>query len=365
VAASAPSADRPVCHSGNRYCERLGEAGRDLAVLHTVGGDSSDAIYAALGVAGTVDVAVTVVHDAADPPKVSVGRFDNLLNSMTITFDTATNRAGQTGQFSCGALLDLTDAKVLEHFGTGSSCAFTSTTTAKVVFGKGASVVPGQALALNDRVLMAATTGASLYSMNETVTVGQPLVATTPNVYLSASSASVGRCDSLTLDASGSSGSGGRAMTYTFSVAAVSGHSIANLTAALDLVNAANGGKGAFKALVASEDMVPGSTFAVTLTAENFLGNFHSSLINIAKLNVPAPEIKVQGPHRISGTHSRALSLIASAELPTMTCISNTDLSSAKMSFKWFEDTGAKTLPILFMFTFDSITSSKLFTSYL
>ena len=345
VAASAPSADRPVCHSGNRYCARLSDGdGRVEAASHAV--SSSDDLYAGVAVGG-VDVSCSVVYDASDLPRVTLARFGNLLNSMSIYLDRDSNQAGGlAGTFACSSIFDITALEATTLFGPTSYCTFTSKSTVKVVFSRGATVVPGDQISIKDRVLQTSADGASLFTMNETLAVDQPEHPTTPNVYLSASSSAVGRCDALTLDGSGSSGSGGREMKFTWAASAASAHSIANLTLALDAANAANGGAGSFKVEVESWEMVPGSTFAVSLTAENFLGNSHTSTITVTKLDTPAPLIKIQGPHRVtSATHSRTMTLAATAELPSMTCVAF-DLASAKMSFKWFEDSGLFTGPL-------------------
>eukprot|EP01083_Nonionella_stella_P122431 368343_1 len=108
--------------------------------------------------------------------------------------------------------------QVKSTFGSGALCSFTSTTTLKITFGSSATVVPGDEITLKDGVLQTSAVSASLYTMNETFAVGQPLNPTVPAVTLSASALEVGVCDDLVLDGSSSTGSGGRLMTYNYSV---------------------------------------------------------------------------------------------------------------------------------------------------
>jgi len=288
VWAAAPTANRPACADGGRYCDEVG--GRVEAIAHAVS-SAGDAAYDAIEVGG-VEVAVSVVRDSAEPPTVDGAIFVDLLNAVVVTFDSATNRAAKSGSFACSLVLDLTAAQVKTLFGAGTTCSFPASDSLKVTFGSGATVVPGDAIGVKALAVQASSlTGSvvSLFAPAASFTVSGPLVPTTPAVTLRSSSESVGRCDDLGLDASGSSGSGGRAMEYVFSVASDSGHSVKNLTETLELANAANGGDGIYRVKVASADMVPGSTFTVTLTATNFLGNSASATTTVTKLGLPAP----------------------------------------------------------------------------
>jgi len=337
IFASAPTADRPACSDGGRDCDAVGS--RSESVAHAVASEGDDA-YDGLE-AGGVDVAVNVVRDSAEPPTVTGAVFADLLNAVVITFDSATNRAGRSGSFACSLVLDLTAA-----FGFGAACAFTADDTFVVTFGSGATVEPGDIVALKAGAVQASkadsAASVSLFALAASVTVGQPGTATTPSVKLSASSTSVGRCDRLVLDGSGSSGSGGRAMAYAFSAVSDSGHSIKNLTAALAELNSKRGGKGWYKLYLPSDDMVPGSTFTVTLTATNLLGNVGNASVTVTKLGVPAPVLGIVGGATQASTHSAALTLRASASLPAMACI-DSDLENAKMSFTWTAVSGGFT----------------------
>jgi len=122
---------------------------------------------------------------------------------------------------------------------------------------------------------------------------------------LSASSLRVGVCDDLELDAGASSGSGGRALTFVYSVAPASAaatatiasgetsavsdafKSLRNVTAWLE---AANGNR----VTLPSAFMPRATAMAFTLTVSNFLGYSRSTTIVVSKLGIPVPVLKIQ-----------------------------------------------------------------------
>jgi hypothetical protein len=146
------------------------------------------------------------------------------------------------------------------------------------------------------------------------------------------------------LDGSTSSGSGGRALNYDYSVAWVRGvnpqSSLSNMSALLNASNLQNDGKGAFRVHVPSAVMPPGVTMELTLRVENFIGEFDTTKIRLRKLTVPAPDLQVGGANpRTDATFSSILKLQAVASLPVTTCVDE-DLVTPDMSFQWKELTG-------------------------
>jgi hypothetical protein len=124
--------------------------------------------------------------------------------------------------------------------------------------------------------LQASASAASLFTRNASFAVAAPSVPKSPAVSLSASSLFVGRCDSLTRGGHGATQSGGRELTYVFSAATLNGYSVANLTAALNINNLLNNGKGTSSVTLASSTMALGSKFAITLTVSKFaMGQAH------------------------------------------------------------------------------------------
>ena len=300
ISASARTLDRPVCSSGRRYCNAL-KYGNDLDFIHHAV-HSHDQFYAALSLEDlpSVTVQVSVVHDSTDPAVVSVARFGDLLNSIFITFDKETNRAGLSGTFACSMLLLLTAEQAETLFGRGSSCSFVQQDKLKVTFGEEPTVTPGAStFALRDNKIQAIDDIVSLYSMNTTFRIISPEVAIVPGIILKASAKMVGVCDNLILDGSTSTGSGGRKMDYEYSVSWVGGEkpatSISNLSKAFNLANDLNDGHGLYRVTLKSEIQPTGTVFDVTLRSMNFLQQFDSATVRITKLQVPVPSVHIAG----------------------------------------------------------------------
>jgi hypothetical protein len=309
VSGSAESDDRPVCASGNRFCDALNK--RTETISYTV--SSSDKYYNGISVSSTT-VAAEVVHDLTDPPKITTGKFNNLLNGLTITFNMDTDRAGLTGTFGCSKVFDLTSTQATYYFGKSSYCSFSSHKTLVVTFGKSALVVPGDEIGLKDLLFQSSASSATLFTMNETFVVATPSSPTVPSVVLTASSTYVSVCDDLKLDGSSTTGSGGRAMTYNFSVVPGSpGSEVYNVSEVLALINSYNSGAGTYRATIPSSAMPLGSKLKFKLTASNFLGYSGSEIITVQKLGVPAPKISIQGGTTRSIKRSDKLKIQASA----------------------------------------------------
>jgi len=266
-----------------------------------------------------VNVSVDVVYDLADPPKVKTGRFANLLNGLVVTFDKSTDRAGESGAFACSALFNMTSVAATSLFGQGNKCMFTSPLVLFVMFGSDASVLPGDLITFKDDTLQVATTSASLFTTNETFAVGLPSVPTVPKVALAASALAVGVCDDLTLDGSATTGSGGRSMTYNFSVSAVvNGVSVKNMSEVFSAYNAENDGEGTYSVTVPSSAMDSDVTMEITLVASNFLGYSGAKSVVVTKLGVPAPMLSIQ---------------VRFVELFEIDCIASSQLCSRMSTF--------------------------------
>ena len=130
-------------------------------------------------------------------------------------------------------------------------------------------MLPGQDIAVNDHALQAADVEVSLYTTNASFIVGQPLLATVPNIVLATSASTVGLCDGLVLDGSASSGSGGRDLTFNFSVSPGKGFTesaVQNISKVLEKANKARNKNGLVKVRLARDAMVPGPRAYSTTT---------------------------------------------------------------------------------------------------
>jgi hypothetical protein len=278
VAASAPTAARPACASGNRYCDAV-NFNRTEELFHAT--SSLDGFYQSAFSVDSVSMPVSVKYDKSDPPKVESARFGDLLNSISVIFDQKSNRGGLSGTFACDSILNLTTAEVTTMFGSGAFCAFTSDSLLKITFGKEPTVLENDVIGIRNTTLQAHATSASLFTHKESFTVAAPESPKSPAVFLSTSSLFVGRCDPLTLSGHGATVAGGRDLEYTYSVTGLNGISVANISAVLNSNNALNGGSGTPSLTLASSDMPLDSSFMVKLTVRKdaSLIILHSSLL--------------------------------------------------------------------------------------
>jgi hypothetical protein len=326
-------------------------------------------LYAALTAPLTAHVLAQPVYDAAEPPKVISARFVDELNGLSVRFDKPTDRAGRAGSFSCSALL--TAASLDELFGRGSGCKFASPSELHVTFGAGATVVPGQPLQLAAATrLRAAARPASLFatSSGAPFAVLPPARPTAPLAELAVSAQRLGVCDGLVLDASGSSGGGGRDLSLVWSaaVAADSGAGAAAtggsgdggggaeagvpaaVSAALAAASAARSGRGADLAVLPVGAMQPGTRLTFTVEATNFIGARAISRVTVAQLAGAAPALSVAGSDPVTGaTRTGGWTLVAAAALPDVGCLLGSTLADAAMAYAWTETTGRYNGPLV------------------
>lgn len=382
VGASAPTESRPACGGGGkgsgkngdghnrsdddvRYCAATTTDAPRIEILTIVAfanlsnasSVSPPLSYCPVDRNGlcrrAVNVSVNVVLDSAPPPRVSSLKFGDMLQLLYLSFDRPTDRAEQMGAFSCRAVLNLTEVDELRLFGTGSSCTFAHSSLMRITFGSRPAIVPGDAVTLNAGALQAGSTRiVSLYAEgSDALPVAKPTNPTMPTAVLAASSAKIGVCDGVTLDASTSSGSGGRSMNYSFSLKFEAGglggagdedfgdDAAAAISAARAALAATNERNEAFLELL-EEDLPRAAIIDFTLSVANFLGYHDSATVTVTKLGLPAPAVRVMGTNPVTtATHSSVLTLKATVKLPEMSCVAAA-LSSMQMGFRWSEISG-------------------------
>jgi hypothetical protein len=360
IESTAPSDRRPICTDGGRYCD----AAADRFELFNLNLLTDDVIYAGIS-EPQLALNVSVMHDITDPPALLFATFNDVLNSIIVAFDQSTGNTGLSGSFSCDKIFELNEQEVTRYFGVGSTCAFTSrrvetyaankrrlgtikaapttiqsAAAIRITFGHNAQILVGDRLKLLDLKIQSAYASASLFTTNQSVVIGQPINPTKPVASLVVSSARLSVCSDLLLDASASSGSGGRALKYNFTVSPLSiGIQLQNITSALEAANLNNLGEGSFKVQIPSPFIPKASHFVVSLQATNFLGlSDHTSKL-ITTLNTLAPLLNIQGSNPQFVTRSASFRLVATATLPAVSCVAST-LPNSKMTFLWSEISG-------------------------
>ena len=175
--------------------------------------------------------------------------------------DIDTDQAGLSGSFDCAEILNLTVSRRSNGhslLGEGAVCTWTSASVLKVTLGGGtspATVVPGDLLHLRDGVLSAGR-WPSMLAFNQSTLIVGPDNPTEPAITINAPSA-IGICDDLKLDASATSGSGGRSMNFNYTVTCSDGSRdvCANVTRVLAESNEVGGGSGSHTVTIPSAVM--------------------------------------------------------------------------------------------------------------
>ena len=177
--------------------------------IHIGGVSASE--YEAVYMSGQNPVFTVIAVDSAQPaPSLVEAIFSDDGSSFTLSFDSATNKGDTTNLFNCAKLFEFACAKQ-------SQCQWLdSRHVNSFVFGSSSCASPGSTLRIAaPAAIKALCVGkCSSYSTwpnatRSAVIIGRPVAALTPQVVLSVP-AIVGSCDSLFIDISSSTGSGGR-----------------------------------------------------------------------------------------------------------------------------------------------------------
>ena len=156
---------------------------------------------------------VTAADSIQPAPSLSQAVFSDDGSSFTMLFDSATNRGSTTTSFNCAQLFEFACAKQ-------SQCQWQDDRhVISFVYGSSSCASPGALVRLSAEAsikapCLAAGGKCPSYSMwpnttRSAVSIGSPIAGIAPQIVVSVP-AVVGSCDSLTIDISSSTGSGGR-----------------------------------------------------------------------------------------------------------------------------------------------------------
>ncbi|TYZ58586.1 hypothetical protein PybrP1_011415, partial [[Pythium] brassicae (nom. inval.)] len=305
---------------------------------------SEDALYAAK----TVDpLKVTIVEtkDTTPPPKVESARFLATGVGLTITFDRPVSRAMWVDNaFLCSVMFDLpaTPAST-EYFGDAPRCNWqTNDVSIRFVFGVGATVTPGGVLRLRGGLLKS-TALANLTTAATNVTLLAPDSPPVPTVTISGAK-SLGTCDDLFLDASTSSGSGGRAMSFTWLLVGSANTKSAPDAFSAALLNATTRNDMSLQIAAALVD--EDASYDISLQVQNFFGMTSSPrVVTVKKAGMPLPIVSIRGGSKQEVYRAKELTVTAAAANPA--CIAASDngtasvaTASMNMNFSWIQLSG-------------------------
>lgn len=255
-------------------------------------------------------------------PTLVSARMTNTGAGITVQFEGAVHPsiAGASGTRPCSE----TFVEAATSFGFGSTCAWTAPTTMSATLGTGATILPTSATTPDCPAMASVTlvTGAvrpvpnSVLSATGCVSVRAPLQSPVPVAALS-TAATVGECESITLDGSLSSGTGGRPLEVQWAVesATPAGADVAALQARLAEASA----QGTLRVTVPAEEVAADVTITFRITVRNFLSSHTSSqTATVTKTTQPIPQVRIQGPP--TRDVRRAATLQLTAEVAASSC---------------------------------------------
>jgi hypothetical protein len=161
----------------------------------------------------SIDVNIRSSSVAPSAPVLSTAVFSDDGFKIVMTLDSysdrgATTISGYKGRFACSEVVSFLGA-------SAASCIWTSAATLVATLGSVSSisgaVEVGGIIALLPRKIKASCTSSQTcsYSVSNNVTLAAPASAVVPSVSI-ATSASIGKCDDILLDPTGSTGQAGR-----------------------------------------------------------------------------------------------------------------------------------------------------------
>jgi hypothetical protein len=265
---------------------------------------------------------ITSVTAAPAAPVLSSAVFANDGSYVQVTLDSSAqlNATSSTSSFLCSAVFSFPNANI-------SNCQWTSSAQQAIRIYPGyfaTSSSSSRRLSVSDSITLLAnklralctvsncvTTWGSawVYASRQSVTVSAPSSPVTPSVLINAPTV-IGQCDSLTIDVTGSTGSGGRSWA-SISFAVFSSTSGVNASVLLAYLNQ--------HYVISPPAAVPysvithGAYYTINVKLCNFLGTCGQGSFSFTALNSLLPSVTIFGPTSQEITRSSSLTLSSNA----------------------------------------------------
>ena len=274
------------------------------------------------------DVTVIGALVALPPPSLTSVRFSADGSALSVKFTGASDRANFAGStFTCSNLLSFPGIST-------SSCRWTDKTTLRVSLGAfgAATIAVGNNLTVLGGMLRAScgdNTATFCATWNTTAaatsTVLVPLTPVSPTVSASVPSV-LGACTPLTIDLSGSTGSGGRAFSHSFTVQHSAGNS--------SFINSFLASKYSLSppTPIPAAMFQPGTSYIFTAKLTNFLGGVGQTTFQIVVFSTVVPVASIRGSSLRTHVTGNALALSASASVDA-SC--NGKLTTKNLTYAW------------------------------
>ena len=217
------------------------------------------------------------------PPSLVQAVFSSAGDSIVLLMSHDTN---QPGTADCSTVLVSAGG-----LGAARTCQWTSARELTVFFGAAASVLPGDIIGILGGILVRAAPLNSPAAAQQSVAVRPPFPSVVPAIAIVAP-AELGACDDLTLDASGSDGSGGRDWTQVswsvFSRNPTAGASVAAINARLTAVTS-------LTVTIPRTILDDDATYHFTASLSNFFGSSGEGTADVMTSGLNLPTLSVQG----------------------------------------------------------------------
>ena len=280
----------------------------DYVITMLITGVSSDE-YSAV----SRNVRILASSEAAPAPRLLSATFTRDGGAMNVLFDSASNQL--TNVVACSTLFEFVGALV-------SFCAWINNKAILITFPAYNESLPfaepGENFTLLANKFTAACADANCkqYAFNnaQNVTIAAPDRPLSPNVVILLPSR-VASCENVTIDASSSSGHGGRPWKYAHWTVRVNTAFIpTNTTLLEDVLNRAGRSLTQYVYLPAAEYFSLGVEYTITMYVTNFLGKSSSASVRFALATNPnMPIVQILGPSVLTYTPGNTITLYSAS----------------------------------------------------
>ena len=324
----------------------------------TLTGPSADeVVYGSSSSSGqalsSLEITVYSVFKPPPAPELVAAEFSGDGSFLTIQFDSNTNRGGISTQFSCSKLFSFAcvatstcqwadDATVLVYIsgpsGNSDVCAEPGDYLSLPTPGSGSGVVPLLAKCVPSTGADCTAEGTASWETAQAVTLQisapDPAEVVNPTVNLIAPS-TIGSCDDFSIDATPSTGSGGRSWDTASSLLTVASSALNNITALESYISSSS------YSLYPQSD-IPGSlmnrgfSYTFYLTLCNFLGECATGSKRVVVQDDVIPLVTIGGSALRSISRAQRLDVSSNAFIS----ICGGGSTSAGLAYQWtvYED---------------------------
>ena len=278
----------------------------------------------------------------ASPPVAQTSQFSSMARTILVQFDQDTDRAGTFEPVECEYYFTVVSAATL---GEGKECLWQGDKDLLIVLGADASVTVDETLMLTSAASSPSirTKLGNSRATSGGITVAAPANPVTPAVTISAAD-SYANCDEIILDASGTSGGAGRAMTYTWGLEP----NVPDFTSLSAMMRQQTG----TVVNIEPYNLTAGTDYVFHLRATNFFGETAASSVRLSISALPLPQISVGDGNTIVHT-TKDQELYLNARVVLSNCMPP-ELS--QMTYLWSATDWSGAVPIEDELTLDPRT---------